>query len=380
MKEKIKKGLALSLDFLWCNLLLLVLGIGFFFKKKDTMPKEVRHILLIQIFGIGDMVLSTSVVRAIKRRFPNARITTCIHGYLADLAKANRSFDHLIFFKPKHRRPFGKLRLFLEIRKGGPYDLSIDLTDTYLSAIISYLSRAPFRIGSNREGYGFLYTRNIKFSSTRHLIDNFFEIAGEIGVCGDKKTDLRLYVSPEDKRVVHDLLSRSGVQQKDLLVGIHPVGRNPARRWAPEKYAKVCNYINKEFGAKIVITGGGEDRQEIERILPLLKERPIITAGALNLIQQLALFERLALFITIDSGPMHMAFSVGTPIIALFGPGNVNRFGPHGPKNVIISKDLPCSPCSQFTPCKHPICMEMIEAEEVMDAARRQMKKLGWMT
>jgi ADP-heptose:LPS heptosyltransferase len=200
-----------------------------------------------------------------------------------------------------------------------------------------------------------------------HRIDYYLHILEKAGLRIEDR-HLDFYFSDEDARLVDEFLHKNGVKKHDFLIALNPGGNWLPKRWPKESWAFFADKLIADLQAKVIITGSASDRTLGDQIKSLMKEKPIIACGLLNIKQLGALCKRLDVFVTADTGPMHIANAVGTKqIIALFGPTSPDITGPFPVKNVIIlRKDIGCAiPCYQVH-CKNNRCMKAITPEDVL--------------
>ncbi|MCX5697416.1 MAG: glycosyltransferase family 9 protein, partial [Candidatus Omnitrophica bacterium] len=202
-------------------------------------------------------------------------------------------------------------------------------------------------------------------------IDYYLNIIEKAGLrVEDRFCDI--HISEEDSEFTDKFLKEQGIREKDFLVGINAGGNWRPKRWPKENWAALADYLIRDLGARVIITGGQQDKPLAKDILGLMKEKPIIACGALNLKQFGALCKRLDLFISADTGPLHIANATGAKqIIALFGPTSPDITGPVPVKNtIILQKDPGCKIPCYVVDCKDNRCMKMITPEDVMEKVR----------
>jgi len=239
-------------------------------------------------------------------------------------------------------------------------------------AVLFNLIQGKRIVGRNTLDRGFYLDGKVYDSVTpdKHEVDYCLEIVSLLGA-NLANPKLEIFIKEKDNAFVDQLLSENGIQHKELVVGINPGRSRPYGRWLKERFATVANNVISDYSAKIAFVGGKSDVPFVEEVYSLMKFRAVNLAGKTSLRQLAALLKRLDLFITNDSGPMHIAAAVNTPIIALFGPGSVTKYQPYCDKKVIIRKDLECSPCYEKADCKEHTCMNLISVEDVMEAVKK---------
>jgi lipopolysaccharide heptosyltransferase II len=262
---------------------------------------------------------------------------------------------------------------FVRLLKAKRFDKVILLHRSFTRAFLCFLAGIPERIGYSTKKRNFLLTK--KFPAPRiqdvHRIDYYLRLIEAWGIkVEDRFSDF--VVSEQDRESADNFLKRNALKKDDFLVAINPGGNWSLKRWSKENWALLADRLTEELGAKVIITGSRHDIPLANEIQSLMQQKAVVAAGALNLKQFAALCLRLRLFITADSGPLHIANSVGTrKIIALFGPTHPAITGPYPQKNVVIlHKNIGCEiPCYKLD-CPDNRCMKAITVEGVFEQAR----------
>lgn len=349
-------------------------------------PREVKKILILRLDGLGDLVLSTAALREIRKGFPEAEITLVIGPWSQGIAPCIPYYDRLIihdafafgYFRGEHTLSIHKEWAFLQKLRRERFDLGIDLRGDILSIIPLFLSGAPFRFGRDRWGGGFLLTHPVSTDHSKdfHEKDKTLALLNALKIqITDRDPDLR--VPETDDVFMEQFLRERQVSPDERIVTVAPAALYPWKAWPPEKYAELILRLSADDPCRVLIAGGPGDRAVLGGIASRTNGRVINCSGLLNLCQTTALLRRSALFIGNDSGLSHIAAAVKTPLIQLFGPGEPEKFGYAGQKQVVIMKtDCPYHPCQQRD-CKNPQdwCMDRISVEEVLAACRILLKE-----
>lgn len=350
--------------------------------------REFAHILLWMPNWIGDAVLAIPTVQSLRARYPNARITALVKPPSNDLLSTHPAINTVI--TPEFTDDDGildKMQYAMDLKKH-QFDLAVVFPNSFRSAFMTRLTGAQVRLGYATEVRNFLLTNPVpatKASKTEYRVDYFFKILSPLGI---KAMEARYqpFIPKEAYDKTNDHLFRMGIDKDEFLLTMHPTTSKPERSWHGERFAMLCQRLTKEYRAKIILLGSEKDRpllEEIKRCNPSGKTH--ILQG-LNLQESAAVIEKSRLFIGNDSGMMHIAAMVGTPIVGIFGPGNPATTGPFidPQKKVTVSRNFPCSPCRQkfFKECKpsahnKPDCLEDISVKEVVEAVEKIMHKIG---
>ncbi len=346
-------------------------------EQSEGAAKQSRiRILIIKPSSLGDVVHTLPVLRALRRRYPAAEIVWLIKSAWAPLVAGHPDLDGVI---AEPFTPGGWLRAARAAR-AGRYDIALDLQGLLRSGMLARASGAPIRIGlsDSREGSRWFYTHRVDVSPDGHAIDRYLAAAAYL----DAPVETPEFVFPPGgEGAVVEFLRRHGLSQKRPLVAIAPLARWATKRWPSERFARVAKALRDRLGAGLVLIGGPEERAELRRVAGRIEGAngdggPAI-AAKLGLRYLPALLRGVDLLITNDSGPMHVAAAVGTPVVAVFGPTDPKRTGPYGDRNRVLRADIPCSPCLSRR-CGNPerlLCMRMIGEREVLSAAEELLRK-----
>jgi len=370
----------------------------------DYPIPEPKRILVIPAQHIGDTLLATPAIRALRHHFPKAHITVLASPSGAVVLRGNPDIDEIrILNAPWHTRfellPHSEpnslkkwMRLmayyrlclnfvFAEGRKLQKlnFDIGIDLFGTVYNTLLMVSAKIPIRIGPNAVGIASLLTHPVSLSNPQKIneIDRAINIVQAIGAKPQGRKPF-IICTEKDEVMIQEKLSKNGVSLQDTLIVAHPgCFSAPASRWRPKAWAKVLDTLIQECKVKIVLNGVPSERLEIESIKFQMKHKVIDLCGQLTIPELVALLKRCDLLLTVNSSPMHIASALGTPMIVIQGAWNVTRCRPYGDNHVLIVKNVPCIDCG-LNICPKPVsCMDMITPEEVIAAAKEMLCRLG---
>ena len=339
------------------------------------------NILIVKLSAIGDVVHTLPSLAALRNLYPDAHITWVIEEASSDLIQSHPYLDRVIISRRKkwiddlkHGRidkSLREMKSFIHDLKARPYDLVIDFHGLFKSAMVVSLSSGKRKLGydSMQELSGFFLNEKIPEDMKKHAVDRYLDFPRYLGA-DVKEAEFLIPIGEENKRNVEGLLRTHGIEKEDKYVAISPVALWETKLWEDEKFARLCDLITEEQKVKVVFTGS--DRGKLERIQSLMKSSSINLGGKTTLRELAYLYQLASLLITTDSGPMHIAAAVGTPVIALFGPTDPLRTGPYGKGHEVIRKELPCSPCF-LKKCDSKKCMRDITVEEVFQAVKEKL-------
>jgi ADP-heptose:LPS heptosyltransferase len=340
------------------------------------MNKEVQ--LAINIAGIGDLILASKSLRALKRSRPTAELWLMTSSEAAILAENYPYIDRVI---PFPIREFGRNRRHLTKMWHTVNDLrhlrflhciNLYLIGSWLGAakmgLLFSLLHADGKVGQDAYGFGRFLTAKAPADTfvRQHFVDAMCEIVALAGAVPDEG-GMDVYWNKTYEREWAPFFD----QQKDaLLIGVNSGGDRPNRRWNPDHFATVVEELLRAYPARIVLFGGPGEEFLAKYIENHIQSPKVVSlAGKLNLNELCYIISKLDLFITNDSGPMHIAAAAGTPVVAIFGPENPMHLRPYTREALyrVVYKDVPCRPCSKSF-CEKPICLSAIMPDDVFHA------------
>ena len=309
------------------------------------------RILIIKPSSLGDVVHALPTVNLIRRRFPDAHISWLINDALTSLLNHSPIINEVIGF-PRHQ--YARLPALAGRLRENRFDIVIDLQGLLRSGLMTWLTRAPRRIGLSdaREGARFFYNEIVDVPHA-HAVDRCLCAARHLG-CESAPIEFPLGVSAPIK--------------SEGLIAVNPSARWETKLWGNDNFAELVRRLPRD---RVVLTGSSAERDSVEQIAQGNRN----LAGQTDLFQLAELYRRCAVVITNDSGPMHVAAAVGTPVVAIFGPTDPALTGPYGNHHVVLRAGIPCSPCFKGH-CTNSVlmeCMKLITVEQVLAAARRSV-------
>ena len=339
--------------------------------------KDVKKILIINLGGIGDMLLSFPAVGALRAAYKDASIDVLVVERVYELVKDSGVFDNIFIYK---KGKLGNAWLLSALRKNN-YDLAVNMRTmvSRVSSIKMFLLMSVInpriRAGRDTDGRGFFF--DIKIPET--LIGDKHETEYDIDMAqalGAKVTDRTLHfnVDRSSADMVKGILEGRGIRDGDCVIGIN-AGGMPSRRWPVENIAKVMQAVARIKPCIFVLTGSKSERSYVERLSAVSGARAVNLAGELSLNELGALMERCNLYISNDTGPLHIAAILKRPLIAIFGPGYIKRFDPRfiSDNAVVFYKPVFCAPCDKQK-CMNMRCLVSVTPEEVTASALRLLE------
>jgi heptosyltransferase-2 len=333
-----------------------------------------KNLLVRGVNWIGDGVMILPALRALRKALPETKISLLVKPWVSSLYERDPNVDEIIIYGDEHRGILGKIKLSRVLRRKD-FCSAILLQNAFDAALITFLAGIKQRAGYNSDGRGFLLTNAVRVSHNvmkEHQIKYYLNLIEELGISVQNSKPY-IYISVNER-----LLARKTLQDlKRPVLGINPGATyGSAKRWFPERFAEVANWFISDLGGSVVIFGGNPEvdiADEIyKKLIPEFRTSHSLMnlAGKTSLRDLISLISECDVFLTNDSGPLHIAYSVKTPLVAIFGSTDPQLTGPppdvYGNGNVIITSDTPCRPCFKRT-CKNNdmMCMYAITSDDV---------------
>lgn len=321
---------------------------------------------------IGDSILALPAVRCLSQNFPEAQIWIAAKPWVKDLFQSHDFIKGVIPLPAAN--DFKSMRKSAKVMKAFHFDTGVLLANSFGSALLLYLAKVPHRWGYSRDGRAFLLTRKVSLKRNKHSshqADYYMALISGLGL-KTHSPKLFLPLTREEKEEARKLLFSQGIETERPLVILNPgASYGPAKRWPAQNYAALGRLLQEKNKANILITGSADEGELGHSIASLMATKPLVLTGQTDLRRLAALISQSTLFVTNDSGPMHMANALGVPVIAIFGPTDPRATGPFQDPAVVIKKDTVCWPCSyRDCPFDHR-CMMAIAPEEIFAACQR---------
>ncbi len=343
---------------------------------------QYRKILVRATNWVGDAVMSLPALRALRERFPEAQITILAKPWVADLYRREPFCDQLIPFTA--RDITSKWRLARELRSH-EFDCAILLQNAFEAAAIAFAAGIPERIGYARDGRSPLLTKAIAVPRMgeipRHERFYYLELLRRAGVIDDTSSPrlegvenaIRLEGAPAAREA--GLLRFCDLGLTDCVVGVSPgAAYGTAKRWLPERFAEAANHVARELGASVAIFGSKDERELCEGVATAINAPVKNFAGETSLAEFIEMAAACRVYLTNDSGAMHIASALGVPTVAVFGATDDFATGPTGPLARVVREAVECSPClKRECPIDHR-CMTRVEASRVAEVALDLLK------
>ena len=350
------------------------------YRHTETLGKKINKIGIFQTSFIGDSVLTTPLIKKTKKLFPDTQIVVITRPQTEDIFKPLPEVSEVIL---NDKRGWNKIagvwKTARAIKKSG-IDILLVPHRSFRSALIAWLSGVPIRIGfTSSEGW-FLYTKTVPFSWMIHDAERNLSLLQGIAKEQFGGEKLSMSFTPSAEENVARLLKDFNLEGKKL-VGVHAGSAWPTKCWPIEYFVELISKLQTELGVQVVLVGGGKQDTDLgEKICQLAKGHAASLCGKTSLADLMALMKHLSLFITNDSGPMHIATAFDVPTLAIFGPTTRELgFFPYGQGHRVMEvKNLECRPCAlhggKKCPLGHFKCMKDITPDEVFKNAKEMLK------
>ncbi len=337
--------------------------------KWKSFPKEIKKVIVVDLLNIGDVLVTTPVLKALKETYPKASIDMLVNERMTQILSQNRVINEVI--------PHKSFNQTLKTVRANSYDLGIILHPGSLKVSLLLLrGKVKYRIGCTKAGitYGkgfFLNKKIFPNNAWQHKVEDNLDVIRSIGITPKDKT-LEIHATPQAEQKIKKILGK----KKHFLVGISAASKHWTQCWYPERWAEVANDYIKKHNATIIFIGLQDEMSQIEDIISRIskKENVINLVGKTSLHELIAVIKQLDLLITIDSSASHIASALNTPVLTLFGPTIPMFWGPTSRTSSYIWKEKEaCVGCRRYH-CvynKGHECMKSISPQEVIAKAEK---------
>jgi heptosyltransferase-1 len=353
-----------------------------------TLKNRGPKILIIKLSAIGDVVHSLPFLEVLRDTFPFAIIDWVVEEDASGVAEGHPAVDQLLvfprkswlkrFIKKGEYIDVGKeVAEFIKQLKERKYDIVVDLQGLFKSGIVTFLTHGERKIALNggREGSLIFINERVAIPDPDiHALERYLCIAKYLGA-----TNLvwsgQIPIHDTHKTRVDLLLGEIG--DNSTLIAVAPMAKWESKLWGLGRFASLADVIKEELGAEVIFTGTESDKAAIDKILSAMRTRALNLAGRTSLKELACLYQKCAVVISTDTGPMHVATAMGSPVVvALFGPTSPSRTGPYGVKHRVIRAGLECSPCLRKR-CDHMSCMKKITVDMVFSTVKEVLKDVA---
>ncbi|WP_447973294.1 lipopolysaccharide heptosyltransferase II [Nitrospira sp. Kam-Ns4a] len=333
---------------------------------------------------IGDAVMCEPALAGLRELFPAAEIALLVKPAVAGLFEGHPAVDRILLYdgKGRHAGLSGKWALASSLRRMG-FDLAVLFQNAFEAALIAFLAGIPRRYGYATDGRGWLLSEPVAMPDRGraiHQVHYYLDLLRPLGGFLPARPP-RLFVSEQDEREAGALLAAE-VAPGDFLVGLNPGSTyGGAKRWLPERFAQAADRLLERLSvergqpARLVIVGAPGEEPLAQAIADRMVARPVLLTGRTTVRQLMAVVKRCGLFLSNDTGPMHIAAAFGVPLVAIFGPTDPRTTAPYGTGHTIVRQPVECAPCLlRECPIDHR-CMTGITVDMVSEAAVERLTR-----
>jgi len=339
--------------------------------------KGSRDAVLIRgVNWIGDAVMTIPALRTLRRSLLESQLSLLVKPWVSPLFEKDPAVDEIILYAKGFDGIAGRVKLAEQLRKHH-FHMAILLQNAFDAALLAFLSGVPKRIGYSRDGRRMLLTDPIAFDAYAkglHHIDYYLNLVKKAGFHPESEMPW-IFLNLEERLHARDILA--ALQRP--IVAINPGATyGSSKRWHPERFAEVAEQIIDELGGSVLLLGGPKETSIAKEILQSIDVSLVTPHSLLDRVGKTSLRELIAiiaeadLMVTNDSGPMHIGYAVGNPLVAIFGSTSPEHTGPVGRSDIVIRKKIPCSPCFERECRKKDLeCMDLVTSQEVFDAVKK---------
>lgn len=355
-------------------------------KKLWSEAVQDLDILVIKMSALGDVIQALPVIPALKERFPGSRIHWLVEEAAEPVVRCHPGIHRVLVSRrsawPRDLRKPGawpmamsQIRaLVAELRR--PYDLAIDLQGLLKSGIWMGVAKARRKVGFKgaRERLSRLFLNEAigGINAELHAVEKYLQLVARLGCSKVERPEFGLRAPREAMARMRSLLASKGWDPDGPWAVLVPCARWASKRWSQAGFARLGDRLVKDLGLQVALVGLGQDKPLLEGITAGMRNRAVNLAGSTDVLSLMAMLEMAKVVVSTDTGPMHMAAALGTPVVALFGPTAPWRTGPYGSNSRVVRQEMSCSPCFRKR-CSTRSCMESIDPEHVLDQVKLLM-------
>lgn len=349
------------------------------------MMRAEKRVLVRAPNWIGDAVMCEPALASLRMLFPAADVTVLARPAIAELFRGHPGVDRILVYehRGRHAGLVGKWGLANQLRRAG-FTLAILFQNAFEAAWLAFLAGIPRRYGYATDGRAFLLTEAIPVPARQdigHQVRYYYELLRPLGAA-DQPGAPRLFLSEEEERDAARRLAEGGIAEEIAVIGVNPGSvYGGAKRWLPDRFAETadrlvrCHEASTGKPARAVIVGGRGEEALGRAVAANMTCRPLVLSGQTTVRELMAVTKRCSLFLTNDTGPMHIAAAFEVPLVAVFGPTDWQATAPFGIGHAIVREPVECSPCLlRECPIDHR-CMTRVTVDAVYEAAARSLRE-----
>lgn len=350
------------------------------FRREETIGQDVKKILIIRTAYIGDVIMTLPILKPLRIKFPEARISFITSEKAKAVLFNNPYVDEIITFSPFWFYSSSKREYIDFIRNlmKRHFDMVIEARgDIRELLFIVFPLKARFKVSYDVGGGGYFLTHVVPYKMLKHKVEYHLDIVRYLG-CSVEDIEWGIYLKRDEEVRVDELFAKAGINNDMPLTVIHPGARKRLKCWSPEGYAALADALIDRHNISLVFTGSPDEVELVQKVLEMMKHSAAMLAGNITLREMAGILKRCNLFICNDSAPLHIASAMKTPTVAIFGPSKSIETGPYGNIHRVVEKDFPCRYTCDEDVCNYTVhneCMKTITPDDVYEAANYILKQ-----
>ena len=330
-----------------------------------------KKILVTFLMHLGDLVLATPFIHALRKVAPNAKIAFLCDEKLKEVLQGNPYLNEVVTIDRygKDNNIWALWQCAKRLSKEN-YDVLINLHPNERCSFIAAFTKTKQRVGTSHFLFKYFWDYFTPLNRKLHAATMYLDVLKQLGVEKVEEDGLEIFPSEENFLSVQSFLHKANVTENDKLIGFNIGSAVLTKRWPSERFAEVADTL-AEKGYKIIFFGGSMDKELVNEAVSKMQTKPIVATGEFSLGQLAAAMKCCSLIITNDSGPMHVAISQKVPIVALYGPSHVDLYGPYKANATVVRAEPSCEGCKAGMKhqCSDMCCMNDLTVEQVLKAA-----------
>lgn len=331
---------------------------------------KTKNILVMNVNWLGDVLFSTPAIKALRRNFPDAKLSVLINPRCKEILEGNPNIDELIIYDEEgtHKSILGKLKLILCLRNKG-FERVYILHRSLTRGLIAFFSGIPQRIGYYNKKRAIFITDNIKQPAPDiHRADFYLGLLSSSGIeVREEDKKIEFFISDKDRVNINNILKSEGIKDNERFIVLNPGANWEPKRWPVVNFVNLADEIIEKYNLRVIITGAKKDTALADEITSLMKHKPVILAGKTTLKELAALFEKAILVVSADSGPLHIAGAMNSNAIGIYGPTSIAITGPYRTnKAKVLQKKIECSIPCYIVDCPDNRCMKLVTVSDVL--------------
>jgi len=335
-----------------------------------------QKILITFLMHLGDLTLMTPFIRALRNCFPDAELTMLVDQKLADVVRANPCLNHIetIDKKGKDNNLTAVWRKARSL--SGRFDTVLNLHPNERCSFLASAVKTQNRCGTAHWLFRPFWDRFTPLDRTRHAAEMYLDVLTRLGFSPIRHNGLETFTLPQWDDEAERFWNEAGLDSGEPLIGFNIGSAVETKRWNPERFAQTADAL-AAGGYRTVFFGSRSEQPMVDEAAGAMKSKPILATGRFSIGTLIAAIGRCSLFITNDSGPMHLAISQKVPVVALYGPSHTDLYGPYTEQAAVVRADPPCGGCASGMKhhCADGRCMRNLTVDQVLAAARMMLAK-----